>query len=486
VKFALWLSIALLILPAAAEADVRLPHIFSDHMALQAGQDVPVWGWADPKEKVTVRFAGQTMRTRADASGHWRIDLSALKPDDAPQVMTVSGHNRIDIQDVVVGEVWLASGQSNMEKPIGDQRGQKPTFNAEAELADADHPDLRLFKIAKARKGAPADDVEGQWTRCDPHSLDATHFSAAGYFFGRSLMTNLHSAVGVIDSDWGGTRIEPWTPPEGFDAVPQLADFAAAEGSPVKVAGVHPSELYNGMIAPIVPYAIKGVIWYQGEENVMEVDDGDFYLPKMTALIAGWRKVWGYDMPFYYVQIAPFLYHLRWPETVVSPQAEPRLWEAQTAALSIPKTGMVVINDKVDDLFNIHPRDKKTVGERLANMALNLTYGHADIPIYGPMYAGVRFDGAQAIVAFDHADGLTTRDGKPPNWFVVAGKDGVVHPAQARISGDTVIVTSPDVSAPVAVRFAWDEASQPNLINGAGLPAAPFRSDNPLLQDRQP
>lgn len=485
-KSVLWLSAALLALPAAASADVRLPHIFSDHMALQAGQDVPVWGWADPQEKVTVRFAGQSVRTRADASGHWRVDLSALKPDDAPQVMTVSGHNRIAIEDVVVGEVWLASGQSNMEKPIGDQRGQKPTFNAEAELAGADHPDLRLFKVAKARKGAAADDVEGQWVRCDPQSLDATHFSAAGYFFGRSLMTNLHSAVGVIDADWGGTRIEPWTPPQGFDAMPQLADFAAAEGSTVKVAGVHPSELYNGMIAPIVPYAIKGVIWYQGEENVMEVDDGDFYLPKMTALIEGWRKVWGYDLPFYYVQIAPFLYHLRWPETVVSPQAEPRLWEAQTAALSIPKTGMVVINDKVDDLFNIHPRDKKTVGERLANMALNLTYGQADIPIYGPMFANVRFNGAQAVVTFDHADGLTTRDGKAPNWFVVAGADGVVHPAQARISGDSVIVTSPDVSAPLVVRFAWDEAAQPNLINGAGLPAAPFRSDNPLLQDRQP
>jgi sialate O-acetylesterase len=452
---------------APAFADVRLPAILSDHMVLQRGGTVPVWGWAAPQERVTVRINGQTRTARAAQDGRWRVDLDLSRASAAPTTLAVRGEkNEIVVSDVLVGEVWLASGQSNMQKPIGEERGQKPTLNAEAEIAAANHPDIRLFKVKKTKAKQPADDVPGAWVRCSPASIEETRFSAAAYFFGRRLKEELHVPVGLIDSTWGGTRIEPWTPARRSGDAPSDDKDA--------------SLIYNGMIAGLVPFGIKGAIWYQGESNIIDTEDGLAYTPKMEALVSGWRQQWQAQFPFYYVQVAPHLYHVVRHAHVIDPQSTPLLWEAQAQALRIPKTGMIVTTDLVDDLRDIHPRDKKSVGLRLANLALADTYGRTDIEAYGPVFRSLAVEGTRATLSFEHADGLAARDGKAVDWFDVAGADGRYYPATATIEHDTIVVSSPRVAAPVTVRFAWDEAAQPNLVNRAGLPAMPFRSDHPI------
>jgi sialate O-acetylesterase len=370
-----------------------------------------------------------------------------------------------------------------MEKPLGEKSGQKPTFNAAEEIAAADFPEIRLFKVARARSAQPKDDVEGQWVKTSPASIKATDFSAAAYFFGRRIHQELGLPVGLIESTWGGTRIEPWTPREAFENMPSLAAFAEwRAASPLKLPDMQLASLYNGMVAPLAPYAMKGVIWYQGESNTIEYNDGAIYADKMTALVQGWRKAFGQDLSFYYVQIAPHLYHVVRQATVVSPQAEPLLWEAQTASLRLPKTGMVVTTDLVDDLMDIHPRDKKDVGERLARWALAKDYGRSDVVVSGPLYRGMTIEGGKAMLSFnDIGGGLAANDGKPLTWFVIAGADGEFYPATAEIVGDRLAVSSPAVPAPTVVRFAWDEGAQPNFVNKAGLPASPFRTDNPFL-----
>jgi sialate O-acetylesterase len=284
----------------------------------------------------------------------------------------------------------------------------------------------------------------------------------------------LHAPVGLIDSTVGGTRIELWTPASATDAKTD-PDPARA-----KLLG-QPSSLYNGMINGLAPFALRGVIWYQGESNIMDTDDGPAYTGKMEALVGSWRQRWQSAFPFYYVQVAPHLYSVvRGKRVLHGAESEPLMWEAQAQALRIPGTGMIVTTDLVDDLRDIHPRDKKSVGLRLANLALAKTYGVAGIEPDGPAYRAMRVEGDRAVLSFDHADGLAARDGKPPDWFEVAGADGHYYPAQATIEGRQVVVRSEQVPEPHSVRFAWNEAAQPNLVNGAGLPAIPFRSEHPI------
>ncbi len=456
---------ALASLPAAAL--VRLPAIMSDHAVLQRADKVPVWGWAAPGEQVRVAFGDQQQVARAGKDGRWSVALDLRSAPDVPGALAVRGQdNEIVVNDVLVGEVWLASGQSNMAKPLGEQQGQKPTLNSAAEIAAANRPSMRLFKVGRSKKQQPGDDVAGKWVACTPESIAATKFSAAAYFFGRRLEQELKTPVGLVDSTVGGTRIELWTP-----AWAQTADaWPAAEQS----------ILYNGMIAGLAPFAVRGVIWYQGESNIMDTDDGAAYTAKMQALVSSWRQQWHADFPFYYVQVAPHQYHSLRHDRVLDAEAEPRLWEAQAQALRIPGTGMVVTTDLVDDLRDIHPRDKKTVGERLANLALVRTYGRHDIEAVGPSFRSMTVDGGKAVLDFGHADGLAARDGKPLSWFDIAGADGRYYPAKASIEQGRVVVSSPKVPAPASVRFAWDEAAQPNLVNKAGLPALPFRSQQPI------
>jgi sialate O-acetylesterase len=336
-----------------------------------------------------------------------------------------------------------------------------------------------LFNAARARSSSPVSDVKGEWSVCSSNALEATKFSAAGYFFGREIYNELKVPVGLVESSWGGTRIEPWTPQEGFGMFPSLAEFVSnAQGTNRPAAA---STLYNGMVAPLVPFAIRGALWYQGESNLIDVNDGLNYVEKMKALVLGWRKMWGQgEFPFYYVQIAPYAYTGRKDTKPHTADALPLIWEAQTLSLSIPKTGMIVTTDLVDDLRDIHPRNKQDVGKRLALLALAIDYGCKKIVYSGPLYQRMKVRGAKAVLSFDYVGGgLVSKDGKPLTWFTIAGADGKFEPADAIIEGKTVVVSSPKVPEPKAVRFAWDEAAQPNFFNQDGLPAVPFRTDGP-------
>jgi len=481
-------------------ADVTLPHIFGNHMVLQRDMPVLVWGWAEPGEPVTVKLGDQVTKAAADADGKWMVKLPALKAG-GPLEMTVTGKNTINITDILVGEVWIGSGQSNMEFGVAScNSGQE-------EIAGANYPQIRLFQVPKKPAGQPMADVAAEWRVCSPQTVPG--FSAVAYFFGRELHKELGVPVGLINTSWGGTRIEPWTPPAGFAAVPKLegvlkqiaqadeqykkalpasldaleawlkpAREALAKGAvipPMPEVAQHPlnssgqpTGLYNGMVNPLVPFAIRGALWYQGEANVGE---GMLYHEKMKALISGWRKVWGEgDFAFYYVQLAPYKYG-------GNVTALPEIWEAQAATLSVPNTGMAVTVD-IGNPRDIHPRNKQDVGKRLALWALAKTYGREGVVYSGPLFKSVEAGIGELRIKFDHVGGgLVSRDGKPLSHFEIAGEDGKFVAAEAKIDADCVVVSSKDVPEPVAARYAWTQEAEPNLMNKEGLPASPFRAE---------
>lgn len=477
-----WLVLLSGLAIGVARAEISLPAIFSDHAVLQRDRPIVVWGTASPDEAVEATLGSQQATTRADKAGKWTLTLPALPASATPLDLSIHGTNIVTLHDLLVGEVWLCSGQSNMEKPIGEQRGQKPVFQAEEELKTGDRPLIRLLKIPKVKLAEPGKDVSASWSVCSPETLDKIKFSATGFFFGRKLQDELKVPIGLIDSTWGGTRIEVWTPPAAFTAFPSLAELATAAQKPgAKVETTVPSTHYYGMIQPLAPFALRGVLWYQGESNLLEVNDSARYPDKMEALIRGWREAWhDSELPFYYVQIAPHFYHLLRRQVIISPESEAEFWEAQAAALRVPHTGMAVTTDLVDDLFDIHPRNKRDVGLRLALLALARTYGRTEVLDSGPVLRSWEVNGPQAKLFFDYTgQGLLSRDKKPLSWFTVAGDDGKFYPAESEIDGDHVVVSSRWVQKPVVVRFAWDEAAQPNLANSAGLPARPFRTDGP-------
>jgi sialate O-acetylesterase len=474
-----------------------MPHVFGDHMVLQAGQQVPIWGWAKPGESIRVTFAAQEKSTTATNDGAWKVMLDPLTVSTQPATLTVSGTESATFHDVLVGEVWLCSGQSNMQKPLGTWRGQPiTTVNYEQELAAANYPLIRLMNIEIAEPETPARDVDTTprpkrdypwegWVPTTPTSLDEIKFSAACYYFGRKLFQELNVPIGLIEATAGGTHIEAWTPPAGFAADAALADFAKAAKTPeVQFQGTRIGTLYNGMIHPLIPYALRGVLWYQGESNVYN-EDGAIYANKMAALINSWRADWGLEFSFYFVQLPPLLYSVTRSNYVHSPDVEPMFWEAQTEALRLPNTGMIVTTD-IGDSTNIHPPRKKEVGERLALWALAKDYGRKEIEPSGPVYSSMNIKHGKAVLEFDHVGrGLTTNDGQPLNWFTIAGPEGRFVAAHATIHGKTVIVSSPHVREPSAVRFAWSEAASPNFFNKNGLPAVPFRTDNPFRRGSQ-
>ena len=473
-------------LALTARADLKVAAIFGDNMVLQQQQPVPVWGWSAPGAAVTVTFGGQTKSTHAGADGKWLVRLGKLKASADPQSLVIESGETRTFTNILVGEVWLASGQSNMEKPIGRQPGQKPVYNAEQELAAANYPHIRIFLVERTLSATPLADLTKfkGWQECSSNALNSVSFSAAAYFFGREIHTNLNVPVGLVESSWGGTRIEPWTPPVGFEAVPSLATLAQTPAGDGKIANTQPMVIYNSMIAPLAGFAMRGVIWYQGESNLMDTKQDGYltYLDKMRALVGGWRQIWGEgDFPFYFVQIAPFKYYGGKIHRVATPEMLPEFWALQArAAQRISHSGIVVTTDLVDNLDDIHPRDKADVGHRLALLALNKTYGEKDVVSSGPTFRKLKLSGRTAILKFDHTDGgLTSKDNQPLTWFTVAGADGKFVPADAKINGDTVEVSAAGVDQPVAVRFAWAETAQPNFYNGAGLPAEPFRTDDP-------
>lgn len=465
-------------------SELLLPSVFSDHMVLQSGQPIPIWGTANPGAVITIDFAKQKKTVSADTEGKWHTDLSPMATSAESRVLEISSsadNQQIKINDVLVGEVWLCSGQSNMAMPLEGWPTKCPVKNSAADIAGANYPLIRLHQIPSSFSKLPQSSTASQWAVCTPETV--TKFSACAYYFGRKLHQDLNVPVGLIQSAWGGTRIEPWTPPCGLEGFDSLADIRQKIRSIPPELGTdpekknqdrqYPTVIYNAMIHPCIPYAIRGVIWYQGEANRK---DGLLYLDKSKALLKGWRTLWGYDFPFYFVQIAPYQYDDEDPAIL------PRFWEAQSAVnQQIPNTGMAVIND-AGDISNIHPADKETPGTRLALLAEAGTY-HMNVTGTGPVFQSLENPDGKLKVTFESTEGLTTRDGKAPNWFEIAGKDKIFKPAVAVIQGNSIILSSPDVPQPQAMRFAWSKLAQPNLINNTGLPVASFRAetvrDNP-------
>ncbi len=472
-------------LPSAL-ADVSVTNIFTDHMVLQRDIPCPVWGMAEAGEKVTVKLGLSQGTATAGADGKWSVKLPASKMNASAQELTISGKNTIVIKDVLVGDVWLCSGQSNMEWNLG-------SCNAAEDIAAANLPNLRRIKFPHVSLNKPTTDVPGKWETCSPQNTAG--FTAVGFYFARRVQKETGVPIGLLDDSWGGTRIEPWVPVEGFAAEPALSAIlekvkqrdaaAAASPSTAPIGSGEPVALYNGMIYPVVPFGIKGALWYQGESNGGE---GDEYYSKMRALIGGWRKVWDQgDFPFYFVQLANFQKDSNTPQ---GGDGWAKLRQAQTKSLQIPHTGMAVIID-IGEAADIHPKNKFDVGERLALWALHHDYGKKDLVPSGPLFKAATVEGTKMRVSFDYADkGLIVgkKDGRKPveavaggklARFAIAGEDKKWVWADAVIDGNSVVVTSPEVPKPVAVRYAFTMNPEgANLYNKEGLPASPFRSDD--------
>ncbi|HUT59610.1 MAG TPA: sialate O-acetylesterase, partial [Phycisphaerae bacterium] len=447
-KCMLWCVVVAFLLVASsgvphARADVELPKVIGSHMVIQRDRAVSIWGWADPGEEVTVKLEQATATAQADAQGNWKVVLPAVNADGTAHTMTISGKNQIELEDILIGDVWLGSGQSNMGMGIA------ACNKAQEEIAAANYPQIRLLRVLPKTSAAPEKDLEAEagWVACSPETVAAGGswggFSAALYYFGQRLHKELDVPVGLINSSKGGSPIEAWT------------------------SGPQAGDRYNAMIAPLNPLAIRGVVWYQGEANV---GNGLEYADKMKTLIEGWRQVRDYDFPFYFVQIAPW--------SGYKPGSLPPLWEAQAASLKIPGTGMVVTTDLVDNLKDVHPKNKFEVGNRLALWALAKDY-QKDLVYSGPLYKSMKVEGSKIRLSFAHVGGgLKSRDGQPLGEFEIAGADGQFVPAEAMVDGDTAIVEAKGVGSPTQVRFGWRNVANPNLVNKEGLPASPFQTSN--------
>ncbi|HTN19925.1 MAG TPA: sialate O-acetylesterase [Pelobium sp.] len=460
------------------KAEVVLPRILGNQMVLQQQKPIVIWGIANVGEQISVSFANESAQTIADANGKWKVILNPLKASFENRDMTIKGTNTIVLKDILVGEVWLCSGQSNMEYTM---RKNSKVDRKEAvglspspidELFFAHHKNIRLFLVNRKELIKPSPEHEG-WDIAEGTAL--RNFSAVGYFFAKNLNQEIKVPVGIISSAIPGSRIEPWINEE---------DFASSAYFKNKKIEGDPAKFYHPMIEPLIPFALKGFLWYQGESNCF-LRDRVNYTYKMKTLIDGWRKDWGEELPFYYVQIAPFEYSSSQGEPKLSKYDLPEFWEAQSATLKIPNTGMAVITDLYDGGGGIHPGYKWEVGRRLALIVLDKTYGK-NLVSSGPVYDKMKVKDDKLVLYFDEAKGLKSRDGKTLNYFELAGADEIYHPAKAKIKGKKVILTATEVKNPVKARFGWDEIAQPNLVNSVNLPASAFRTDNPIINQFNP
>jgi len=470
------LLITMLCCFTTGKAQVVLPKILGNGMVLQRNQPVPIWGTAKAGEKITVKFNGQAKTTVTDPAGKWKVILNPMRASAKPATLTIEALNTIKLHDILVGEVWLCSGQSNMQYEMRkNSKVKKPdtsTVNSPVdELEKAHNSNIRIF-LATQKNLLKPDSTHSGWSVAEDSALRA--FSAAGYFFAKNLNHDLNVPVGIISSAVSGSRIEPWVSTEAFEAVPYF------KVNSVKIDG-DPGKFYIKMIEPLAPFALKGFLWYQGESNCF-LGETISYTYKMEALINGWRKIWNNsNLPFYYVQIAPYYYSQGKGPVSYTEFTEPELREAQSMALQIPHTGMIVTTDLNDDLKNIHPPFKWEVGRRLELQALNNAYNQKQVVCSGPMYKSMKTSGNKIILEFNSVgDGLISHNGKPLSDFTIAGADGKFIPANATIVGNTIEVSASSVTLPVAAHFAWSESAQPNFYNKNGLPAVPFRTDNPL------
>jgi sialate O-acetylesterase len=499
----LLLTLLALAATARALADITLAPLFRDGAVLQRDQPIQIWGRAAAAERVEVKFNKQTASVIAGADGRWKITLKPEKASSIGADLVVSGANTVRVRDVLVGEVWLCSGQSNMVWAV------RSSNDAEREIAAAKFPLIRHYKVPTAVADKPAFDVAATWVSCSPETVG--NFSAVAYYFARELHQRLNVPVGLINSAWGGTQIESWMSETSLRANPAASAIYArweqrlaahpaalqkhakavekwkADEAAAKAAGKAfarkqpsvpegpgsrwmPSGIYHAMIAPLVPYTVRGVLWYQGETNAARHGE---YAALFQDLIKQWRAEFGQPLPFFFVQLANFQ-----GGAGVARDAWAFLREAQASALTLPHTGMAVTID-IGDPKDIHPRNKLDVGKRLALHARQQVYGE-NIETNGPVFAGAKREGATMRVSFSHAAGLrlepAASDGRVS--FEVAGADRKFVAAEARLDGDTLVVSAPGVPEPAAVRYAWHNSPDARLFNDAGLPAAPFRSDN--------
>lgn len=491
----------------SVQAELRLPSIFGHHMVLQRGMENPVWGWAAPNAKVKVTFAGETREAIADAEGHWKLNVRSLEGSShALNLKVESGSESIVLSNIVIGEVWVCSGQSNMQWSVAQ------SYDPDLEIATANYPNIRLISVPQVGTQELQDDFKGQWEICTPATV--SQFSAVGYFYGRLLHQTLGVPVGLIDNAWGGSAAEAWVKRDvlekdgRFDAYIQewaekektfdwdkmmanwkaQAEKAKAEGKAAPrpprnvMAGQHrPGNLWAGVLNPIIGYGIRGTIWYQGESNAGRAYQYD---DLFGLMITEWRKAWGQgDFPFYWVQLADFREEVDTPGD--SDWAELR--EAQSNTLALPNTGQAVIYD-IGEGRDIHPRDKQNVARRLARIALARDYG-VNIHYKSPSYKSMNVQGNKAVLTFeDVGSTLYTFDVREAVGFVIAGEDKVWHNAQGKLLGrDKVEVWSDAVETPVAVRYAWATNPVANLMSREGLPVDPFRTDDwPGVTEPQP
>jgi len=496
----------MVLVASSAQAAITMPSLFTDHAVLQRNKAIPVWGWADPGEQVVVKMEGQEGTATADADGRWQANIGPMAAG-GPYTMTIAAKSgTVTIADVLVGEVWICSGQSNMQMSV------QSSMDFEKEKGLASYPNLRMFEVERLSKETPQTKCNGTWAVCSPDTVGA--FSAAGYFFARKLHQDLGVPVGMLHTSWGGTPAESWTTMESLKANPYYADILkrwdekmanyptekaqydkdlpaweaekkAAEEQKTEFKKPRPGApwgpdhpwrpagLYNAMIAPLVPYAIQGAIWYQGESNA---DRAYQYRELFPRMIQDWRAAFGQgDFSFYFVQLANFMDQK--PEPGDSTWAELR--EAQTKTLGLPNTGMAVAID-IGDAKDIHPKNKQEVGRRLALIALDKIYDK-EVDYSGPMYESMaRMSlGKKVILRFsENTLGLATQGNNKPKGFAIAGADRKFVWARVKVHRNKVIVWHPDIKDPVAVRYAWAENPECNLIDRGGLPASPFRTDD--------
>jgi sialate O-acetylesterase len=485
---------------ASVRADVTLSSVISDNMVLQQQTPVRIFGKADPGEKVTVTLQGQSQTSATDGSGKWAVLLRPLKAG-GPYTLKVAGKNTIELKNILVGEVWVCSGQSNMEFPL------QGAYEGDKAIAASANPNIRIFLVNKARSDQPLNDVKATWKECGPDTVGGS--SAVAYYFARDLQKARNVPVGLIETYWGGTPAESWTREDVLTAnstlKPIVEDYAAAHARQEKALADYPaaveraraagrpvpgrpnlwrySELYNAMIAPLTPYTVKGFLWYQGESNAGKADQ---YRTLMPSLINNWRQDWGgKEMPFLLVQLAPYMALSSEPQD--TPWAHLREAQLYTTQ-ALPKVGMAVITD-VGTAGDIHPKHKEPVGQRLALLARSIAYGEK-IVANGPVYKSMSVRGSKAVLRFGsvgtglqaratEVEGVSVPAGKLAG-FTIAGKDGKFINADAVIEGkDTVVVSSPQVPEPIMVRYGWANYPVVNLWNSENLPASPFRTDAP-------
>jgi len=440
-------------------AAVRLPSILGSHMVLKQNSEVKLWGWCSPAEKIIIKTSWDTItyRTTGESSAKW---LLKIKTPSAGGPYTITINETTLLSDVMIGEIWLCSGQSNMEWS-GDQ-GLRQSLD---EAPNANNQQIRFFYVAKSTSETPQENCAGSWKVCTPEEMK--HFSAIGYFFGKNLQQSLKVPVGLINSNWGGTPAEVWTPQQLVENDTELKS-AAQKLTPAAWWPVLPGLSFNAMINPITNFEISGAIWYQGESNVGTYST---YKPLMNAMISSWRKAWHKDFPFYFVQIAPF-------SGYGNNNLGALLREAQTSCLSIPRTGMVVVSDLVDNLSNIHPINKIDVSARLANLALSENYRKTGLTYRTPMYKAMESEKNKIRIQFENADnGLISKD-KVVSEFYIAGEDQHFLPASAKIDGNSILVWNKTIKKPVAVRFGFTNTAIPNLYSKEGLPVNLFRTDS--------